>query len=222
MKQTPIHDNFNPDILRFMPRDLKRIVEVGSSSGALARTYRNANPDCEYIGIEIDPGYAEISRRFCTDVIFGNIESMGDEAFAKLFPSDCWIFGDALEHLYDPWALLRRIRRHLPDTSQIIACIPDAQHWSLQVLLNNGQFRYQDQGLLDRTHIRWFTRTTIVELFESTGYKIVEGLPRIFDEPDREKVLPAIRAMALATGAQPQQAVDDAIPLQWVVKAVPA
>jgi len=222
MKQTPIHDNFNPGILRFMPRDLKRIVEVGSSSGALARTYRNANPDCEYIGIEIDPGYAEISRRFCTDVIFGNIESMGDEAFAKLFPSDCWIFGDALEHLYDPWALLRRIRRHLPDTSQIIACIPDAQHWSLQVLLNNGQFRYQDQGLLDRTHIRWFTRTTIVELFESTGYKIVEGLPRIFDEPDREKVLPAIRAMALATGAQPQQAVDDAIPLQWVVKAVPA
>lgn len=222
MKQTPIHDNFNPDILRFMPRDLKRIVEVGSSSGALARTYRNANPDCEYIGIEIDPGYAEISRRFCTDVIFGNIESMGDEAFAKLFPSDCWIFGDALEHLYDPWALLRRIRRHLPDTSQIIACIPDAQHWSLQVLLNNGQFRYQDQGLLDRTHIRWFTRTTIVELFESTGYKIVEGLPRIFDEPDREKVLPAIRAMALATGAQPQQAVDDAIPLQWVVKAVHA
>jgi hypothetical protein len=222
MKQTPLHDNFNPDVLKIMPKDLKRIVEVGSSSGALARAYRNINPACEYIGIEIDLDYAEASRNSCTEVICENVESIGDEAFAKLFPSDCWIFGDALEHLYDPWALLSRIRKHLQKTAQIIACIPNAQHWSLQAMLNCGQFRYQDQGLLDRTHIRWFTRITIIELFESTGYKIIEGFPRIFDEPEREKVLPSIRAMALATGVQPQQAVDDAIPLQWVVKAIPA
>ncbi len=222
MKQTPIHDIPNTDILKLMPRDLKRIVEVGSSSGALARAYRNTNSTCEYIGIEIDPNYAEVSKNFCTEVICGNIESLVDDAFIKLFPSDCWIFGDALEHLYDPWALLGRIRKYLPITSQIIACIPNAQHWSLQASLNCGQFRYQDQGLMDRTHIRWFTRATIIELFESTGYKIIEGFPRIFDEPGREKVLPAIRAMALATGTQPQQAVNDAIPLQWVVKAIPA
>lgn len=221
MQQTPIHDNFNPDILRIMPRDLKRIVEVGSSSGALARAYRAANPSCEYIGIEIDPEYAKTSREVCTEVVCGNIESLGDDVFMKLFPSDCWVFGDALEHLYDPWALLRRIRKNILKTSQIVACIPNAQHWSLQAMLNCGQFRYQDMGLLDRTHIRWFTRTTIIEMFESTGYRITEGFPRIFDEPERGKVLPSIRAMALATGADPERAVDDALPLQWVVKAVP-
>jgi hypothetical protein len=221
MKQTPIHDNFNPDLLGIIPKDLKRIIEVGSSSGALARAYRNINPTCEYIGIEIDQSYAEISKRFCTEAICGNIENLEDEVFIKLFPSDCWIFGDALEHLYDPWAVLSRIRKYISKTSQIVACIPNAQHWSLQASLNCGQFRYQDQGLMDRTHIRWFTRTTIIELFESTGYKIIEGFPRIFEEPARDKILPSIRAMALAIGADPQQAVNDATPMQWVVKAIP-
>ena len=221
MKQTPIHDNFNPDILKIIPKDLKRIIEVGSSSGALARAYRNINPTCEYIGIEIDQEYAEASKCFCTEVICGDIEDLRDEKFIKLFPSDCWIFGDALEHLYDPWALLSRIRKNILKTSQISACIPNAQHWSLQANLNCGQFRYEDQGLMDRTHIRWFTRTTIIELFESTGYKIIEGFPRTFEEPGRDMVLPSIRAMALAIGADPQQAVNDATPLQWVVKAIP-
>lgn len=221
MKQTPIHFNYNADILEIMPKDLKRVVEVGCSSGALAKAYTSVNPDCEYIGIEIDPDFAEISKKSCSEVVCGNIEHFDEENFLKLFPSDCWIFGDILEHLYDPWALLGRIRPQLAQNAQIIACIPNAQHWSIQANLNCGLFRYQDQGLMDRTHIRWFTRTTLIELFGSTGYKIIEGFPRIFDEPEREKILPSIRAMALAIGADPQQAVNDAIPLQWVVKAIP-
>ena len=61
----------------------------------------------------------------------------------------------------------------------------------------------------------------MIEMFASSGYKIIEAGARTFDEPNREKILPSIRAMALASGADPQQAVNDAIPFQWVVKAVP-
>jgi SAM-dependent methyltransferase len=221
MKQTPIHFNYNPDVLRIMPTDVKRIVEVGCSSGALAKAYRGINPECEYTGIEIDPGFAEISKESCSEVICGNIENFDEESFLKLFPSDCWIFGDVLEHLYDPWALLRRIKPHLAQSAQIIACIPNAQHWSIQASLNCGLFRYQDSGLLDRTHIRWFTRITMIELFESAGYKIIEGFPRILEEPQREKILPSLREMALAIGADPEEAVEDALPFQWVIKAIP-
>ncbi len=221
MKQTPIHHHFNPDLLKIMPNGLNRIVEVGCSSGALAKAYKSLNPSCKYTGIEIEPDFAEIAKKHCSEVFLGNIENFDDETFRKLFPSDCWIFGDTLEHLYDPWALLRRIRPNLMPGAQIIACIPNAQHWSIQASLNCGSFRYEDQGLMDRTHIRWFTRTTILDLFESTGFEIIEGFPRIFDEPARDHVLPSIRAMALATGADPEMAVDDAIPLQWVVRAVP-
>lgn len=204
-----------------MPNNLNRVVEVGCSSGSLAKAYIDANADCHYTGIEINAKFAEVARQFCSEVVNGNIEHFDEKKFLNLFPSDCWIFGDVLEHLYDPWALLRRIRQLVAPDAQIIACVPNAQHWSMQIKLNCGQFRYQDQGLMDRTHIRWFTRITMIEMFASSGYKIIEGVPRIFDEPNREKILPSIRDMALASGADPEQAVKDAIPLQWVVKAVP-
>ncbi len=221
MKQTPMHANYNPDILKIMSKDIKRIVEVGCSSGALAKAYSNINPECVYTGIEIDPDFADVARMSCSEVICGNIESFSEEQFLDLFPSDCWIFGDTLEHLYDPWSLLKRIKPLIAPDGQIIACIPNAQHWSLQASLNSGLFRYQDQGLMDRTHIRWFTRITMIELFESTGYKIIEGFPRIFNEPMREQYLPSIRAMAQAMGLDPQQSAIDATPLQWVIRAIP-
>lgn len=221
MKQTPLHFNYNQHILHLMPKDRKRVVEVGCSSGALAKAYRDINKDCLYTGLEIDPGFAEIARASCSDVICGNIEKFDDEQFSALFPSDCWIFGDVLEHLYDPWALLARLRPRLDAGAQIIACVPNAQHWSIQVNLNAGSFNYEEMGLMDRTHIRWFTRLTLIEMFQSAGYKIIEGMPRIMDEPNREKFMPAIRAMAAVTGMDPQQATTDATAFQWVVKAVP-
>lgn len=115
-----------------------------------------------------------IGRRCCA----GRIEQLEDREFLELFPSDCWIFADVLEHLYDPWQVLRRIRSQLAESGQVIACIPNAQHWGVQARLNAGLFRYEDMGLMDRTHIRWFTRTTMIDLFQSTGFKIVEGMPR--------------------------------------------
>jgi len=222
MKQTPAHDIYNPDVLRLMPKNLQRVVEVGCSSGALARAYIAENQGCEYIGIEIDPQYAERAASICSSIICADVETLDEETFASLFPSDCWIFGDSLEHLRDPWALLTRVRGALPDSARIIACIPNAQHWSVQARLNSGTFRYEDQGLLDRTHLRWFTRITMIELFHSTGYEVVELSGRIFDEPARQKVLPSIRAMAFATGNDPQVAEEDSLSFQYVFVAAPA
>jgi SAM-dependent methyltransferase len=221
MDQTPLSNDYNPDIFRMLPNGLKRVVEVGCSNGALAKAYRKVTLDCEYIGIEIDEVNADISRKSCTKVICGNIETLRDEEFDPLFPSDCWIFGDTLEHLTDPWAVLRRIRARMAKDSFIVACIPNAQHWSVQTNLMCGLFRYRDKGLFDRTHLRWFTRITIIELFGSTGYKIIDGIPRAFDDPTRHKFIPSIRSMAIALGVDPEQTVNDSLPDQYVVKAVP-
>lgn len=126
MEQTPVHFGYNVDILGIMPTNLKRVVEVGCSSGALAKAYLGLNPDCRYTGIEIEPDFAELAKEHCAEVFLGNIENFDDEDFLSLFPSDCRVFGDTLEHLYDPWALLRRIRPNLLPDAQIIACIPNA------------------------------------------------------------------------------------------------
>ncbi len=219
MKQTPINQVHNVDVLNLMRPDFPMVVEVGSSSGALARAYRELNPACQYVGIEIDSDYALASGQHCTEVITGNVEHLPDSVLQRLGAAQCWIFADALEHLYDPWALLRRIKRLSHGPVEIIACIPNAQNWGLQSAMNGGKFFYQDAGLLDRTHIRWFTRLTIFDLFQSTGYQVVQLNARMFHQPSPE-MLAAIHAMAVAAGNDPEQAEKDALVFQYVARAM--
>lgn len=219
IKQTPINNIHNVDVLNFMRHNFAKVVEVGSSSGALAKAYRQLNPACEYIGIEIDESYAEASKQHCTKVIHGNVEKLSDEIFQELSGAQCWVFADALEHLYDPWQLLKRIKANGSPGMEVIACIPNAQNWSVQACLNSGRFVYQDSGLLDRTHIRWLTRTTIIDLFQSGGFQVVGMIARILSQPS-EEMKAGIRQIALASGADPEMAVQDAIPFQYVVRAV--
>lgn len=219
-KQTPVHQFHNPDLLKLMPTNAKRVVEIGCSSGALAREYKKLNPDVHYIGIEIDPSYAQLAREHCDRVLDMNIETVSAQLLAEDLAADCWVFGDVLEHLYDPWQLLQKIREASAPGSCVVACIPNAQHWSVQARLSVGDFRYEDSGLFDRTHIRWFTLVTMLELFTQAGLTVEAGVPRVFDEPQRERFLPAIHAMAAAAGRDPEMAVQDALPLQYVFRAV--
>lgn len=221
MNQTPVHDRHNPDLLRLIPLDAHKVVEVGCSSGALAREYKKLNSICRYVGLEIDPTYVALAKLHCDEADVVDIEAVDQLFWERHADADCWVFGDTLEHLRDPWQVLRHIRSILPEHGVVVACIPNAQHWSLQVKLSIGDFRYETSGLLDRTHLRWFTRQTIVELFEGAGFAIDEGIPRVFDEPERERFLPFIRGMAQATGSNPDVAVSDALPLQHVIRAIP-
>jgi SAM-dependent methyltransferase len=205
-----------------MPADASRVVEVGCSSGALAREYKKINRSCYYVGVEVVPEYITLAQRYCDRVFELDIESASEERLRNDLQSDCWVFGDVLEHLRDPWLLLAKIRRAISNNGSVVACIPNAQHWSVQARLNSGAFRYETAGLLDRTHLRWFTRTTIIDMFQNAGFAIVQGTPRILHEPDREKVLPAIKMMASLTGADPERAALDAIPFQYVVRAIPS
>ena len=150
-----------------------------------------------------------------------DIEDADPGFFGDNSSCDCWIFGDTLEHLRDPWALLEKIRAFIPANGNVVACIPNAQHWSIQRKLCCGMLQYEESGLLDKTHLRWFTRKTIIEMFHSAGFAIEEGISRTFQEPEREKFLDAIRAMAILAGADPEIAVSDALPLQYVVRATP-
>lgn len=218
MKQTPIHHAHNPDLLALIPKDAKRIVEIGCSSGALAREYKKTNPTVYYTGIEIDPAYAEVASTFCDRVIALDIENTDPDYLRSELGGDCWVFGDVLEHLRDPWKVLQNIRSSLLPGASLVACIPNAQHWSLQARLAVGDFRYEDSGLLDRTHLRWFTRRTMLDLFRKTGFVVKDARARIFEEPARAAFLPIVRSMALAAGGDGEAAIRDATPLQYVFR----
>lgn len=222
MKQTPAHNTVNLELLSLIPPNSRRIVEVGCMQGALAQAYRSRNPAAQYVGVDIDPDYARAAAAHCTEAIAANIETLGNAEFARLFPSDCWIFGDCLEHLRDPWRVLERVRASVDADGCLLVCIPNAQHWSVQWRLLSGQFRYEDNGLMDRTHIRWFTRVTVLEMFTNSGWAVETGMTRNLQSPHQERALAAIRTFATSMGLDPDVAAQDATPYQYVFKLRPA
>ncbi len=221
MRQTPVHEHHNPDLLRLIPSHVTHLIEIGCSAGALVRELKIINSGCHCIGVEIDPEYAKLASRYCDEVISADIEQADEAFFSSYSDRECWVFGDSLEHLKDPWSLLGRVRDVIPPDGCVVACVPNVQHWSVIARLCIGDFRYAENGLLDRTHLRWFTRQTIIEMFLGAGFEIVQGVPRIFDEPERDKFLCIIGDLAKASGADPDVAMNDAIPVQYVVRAIP-
>lgn len=222
MKQTPAHSIVNHDLLRMIPDGARRIVEVGCMHGAMARAYLETHPGAEYVGIDIDADYAAVAAQACTRALAGDIETFDDAAFAQLFPSDCWIFGDCLEHLRDPWRIVRKIRAAIDADGCLLTCIPNAQHWSVQMRLATGEFRYEDSGLLDRTHVRWFTRVTMLEMFTQAGWRVEHGFSRQLPQQAPAPLMAGIQAIAAAAGADPAQAAVDANAFQYLFKLVAA
>lgn len=221
MQQTPAHDNFNPDLLSLIPTEAKALIDIGCGGGGLMREFKKLNANAHCVGVDIDPQYLEFARRYCDSCVSVDIDRADDDFWHAMSDRDCWVFGDALEHLKNPWEILRKVRNILPEDGCVVACLPNAQHWSLQAKLSIGDFRYQDSGLLDRTHLRWFTRKTMIEMFQQSGFVLEVGKPRIFNEPNRSKVLPYIRALAKALGKDEEEAARDATPLQYVIRAIP-
>lgn len=221
MRQTPVHDQHNPDLLSMLRLTSSKILEVGCSSGALAREFKKIAPNVHYTGVELDPSYAELAKRYCNRVYALNIDDAPDFFWEMHADVEGWVFGDTLEHLKDPWKILSKINKNLSNDGYVVACIPNMQHWSIQARLSIGDLRYQDSGLLDRTHLRWFTRQTIYEMFTQTGYTIVEEKPRVFSESVNKSVLNLIEEMAALFGYDTKIALNDSLPFQYVIKAIP-
>ena len=110
----------------------------------------------------------------------------------------------------------------MPDHGCIVACLPNAQHWSVQLRLATGEFWYEEAGLLDRTHLRFFTRKTVLHLFESLGFRVEKILGRVFAEPHADAYLGELKTSLATLGLNAEEAVADARPLQYVLRAVPA
>jgi 2-polyprenyl-3-methyl-5-hydroxy-6-metoxy-1,4-benzoquinol methylase len=216
MQQTPVHEHHNNELLSIIPKTSRKIIEIGCSSGALAREFKKENRDCFWFGMEIEPSYAELAARHCDQILVGDIEHCDEKFFLSQADKDC-----VLEHLKDPWKVLNRIRKVIPPNGSIVACIPNAQHWSLIARLALGDFRYEDSGLLDRTHLRWFTRKTVIELFNSQGFRIQKGLPRVLNAAPDKDVVNFAMTLARKFGADPETTKNDTLIFQHVIRAIP-
>ena len=220
MKQTPSHDLFNDSIFNLLEEiQPKLVVEVGCMRGHLAQAYLKTDPSCIWHGIDIDEGNIAHAKDICTHAHLVNIEKMTDLELMHFNDADTWIFGDVLEHLYNPWKLLEKIKSNATRHTNVIACIPNSQHWSVQARINSGMMQYDDDGFFDRTHIRFFSRITIAEMFVNAGFTIEKMFARNILFEGAENFIPHIRAMSQASGLDPEQAESDAIAFQYVIQA---
>lgn len=163
-------DDDRPDVIPFVPPTAGRLLDVGCWKGALGRQLKRRSPGLVVIGIEPDDAAAAVAATRLDRVIAGRFpEDLGPgEA-----PFDCVVFSDVLEHLVDPWEALRLTRSLLSNSGRVVAVIPNVRHVRVVVpLLLRGRWDYADTGLLDRTHLRFFTRATMIELFQSAGYTV--------------------------------------------------
>ncbi len=163
-------DHVAHKILALVPPG-SRVLEIGCSSGSQTRLLKNTL-GCSVIGIEIDAAAAEDAREFCTQLIIGDIENLNLTDELGNQPFDVIILSDVLEHLKHPADALMKIRPLLSKSGILLASIPNIAHAAICWELAHGRFDYRDYGLLDDTHIRFFTKKSITHLFEGSGYYI--------------------------------------------------
>lgn len=148
------------EILPLLPPHCGRVLELGCGSGATLGWLRQIQKTTRTVGIEIAESAAIAARQFADEVHWVDFERGDVPAFAEKF--DVILCLDVLEHMIDPWAVVDRlVTQYLAAGGILIASLPNVRHYSVVLpLLFGGHWDYADAGLLDRTHLRFFTRDT--------------------------------------------------------------
>ena len=163
--------------LRLVGRN-KAVLEMGCSSGTQTQILKE-HLGCSVTAVEINPDAANSARQHARKMIVGNIEQIDFDRELDDQTFDVIMFADVLEHLYDPAGTMRKIKSFLNAGGYIIATIPNFAHAAIAFEIANGRFDYRKTGLLDDTHIRFFTRSSIYQTFAEAGLQVT-SLERSF------------------------------------------
>jgi len=151
-------NNFNPsyigarnDILNLVPDCVSKVLDIGCGIGTLGESIKQ-KWKVEVVGIEIDEQMAKVAKERLDKVIIGDIEKINLAEYLTLNYFDCIIFADILEHLKDPWSVLKKIVKFLAEDGIIVASIPNVRHYTTILnLVFRGYWPYRERGIHDRT-----------------------------------------------------------------------
>ncbi len=208
----------NPDLLHRIPLTARVVLDVGCGEGALGAAYRRINPAARMLGLESDPQATAIAQDHMDEVAVLDIDT-DPLPFALPHGIDCIVYGDTLQHLQDPFAVLRRHIEALNPDGVVLICVPNLEHWSFADRLFRGTWSYEPSGLLDATHLRWFTMETMRQGLLDAGLFLCDVNPRVFDAEAAQRFVAAIGPGLAAMGIDPDDYLRRATPLQYVWRA---
>lgn len=150
-----------------------KVLDVGCSSGYFGASLRA----CGHVvwGIEPFQKAAQAAQNVLDQVYVGNIQSFFNDHPNERF--DVIVFGDVLEHIEDPVSILHKCRDFLNPGGRVVASIPNVSHLAIRTMMLEGRWTYGDLGILDRTHLRFFTRDTAIDMFSDAGYGVYQISP---------------------------------------------
>lgn len=150
----------------------RRVLEIGPATGYMSRVLVE-HQGCSVTGFELSPIAAVEAQPLLHEIIVGNLEEPAD--LARIHGRyDVILMADVVEHLAEPGMALRALRSHLQDGGRLLVSIPNIAHWTARRALLLGRWDLTDRGLMDRTHLRWYTRSSAEHLLELAGYRIAQ------------------------------------------------
>ena len=170
-KNNEYFDNVRSEILPLLPQKINRLLEIGCGSGNTLKHIKD-NYQCDWAcGVELVHEAAEIARSKVDLVIEGSIENIDLPIEPETF--DVILCLDVLEHLINPWKVMSKLGVLLKSDGVIIASIPNVRHFSVvRPLIFQGKWEYANERILDKTHLRFFTRSAAIMLIEFSGLKV--------------------------------------------------
>ena len=168
-----------PEMVSYVPEDAELILDVGCSSGGFGQLLMARNPKARVIGIEMFEPAARKASLALTEVYTGTVQEHYSAIIAKYGRFDVVTMNDVLEHIADTEQALEIVGALLKPGGRLVISVPNVRYYPvLKQLMIDGDWRYQDYGVLDRTHLRFFTRKSIVRALKQSGLQVhrVEGI----------------------------------------------
>ncbi|MDZ4860392.1 MAG: glycosyltransferase [Candidatus Hydrogenedentes bacterium] len=207
-----------PELQAHVPLRAQRILDCGCGGGefGLALKHRGAREVC---GIEVVERAFTIAKQHLDHAIYGSIENMElpwDDAYF-----DCVVFGDVLEHLIEPAAALKKVARVLSRDGVIVMSIPNIRFWQTVMMHANGRWQYEDAGIMDRTHLRFFCAPDMAQLVHDAGLEVLKLQPLSMWPPKElpRDVRGCLRLGKLTLGPLDDAEYQDLLVYQYLVVA---
>ena len=156
-------------IERMKPNSM--VLEFGPANGRMTK-YLKEQMGCKVYTVELDPEAAQDASKFSEEIVVGNIEEYAWLQQYSNFSFDYIVFADVLEHLYNPEEVLKKAKTLLKEDGSVLISLPNIAHNSIIIELLDNRFTYHDTGLLDNTHIRFFTKKSIDDFIKQCGLQI--------------------------------------------------